>query len=41
MEEIKECLMDGLMDTIKLLPYLLITFILLELMEHKQEKLQE
>ena len=41
MEEIKECLMDGLMDTIKLLPYLLITFVLLELMEHKLSKKNE
>ena len=38
MEELKECLMDGLIDTIKLLPYLLITFILLELLEHKLSK---
>ena len=38
MEELKECLMDGLMDTIKLLPYLLITFVLLELLEHKLSK---
>ena len=41
MEELKECLMDGLMDTIKLLPYLLITFVLLELMEHKLSKKNE
>ena len=38
MEELKECLMDGLIDTVKLLPYLLITFILLELLEHKLSK---
>lgn len=37
----QECLMDGLMDTIKLLPYLLITFILLELLEHKLSKKNE
>ena len=41
MEELKECLMDGLMDTLKLLPYLLITFILLELLEHKLSKKNE
>ena len=31
----QDYLMDGLMDTLKLLPYLLITFIFLELIEHK------
>lgn len=31
----EDCLMDALLDTIKLLPYLLITFILLEFLEHK------
>ena len=31
----KDCLMDGLIDTIKLLPYLLVTFLLLEFIEHK------
>ena len=30
-----DCLLDGLIDTLKLLPYLLITFIVLELLEHK------
>ncbi|MBR3116820.1 MAG: arsenic efflux protein [Bacilli bacterium] len=30
-----DCLMDGLIDTLKLLPYLLVTFIILELLEHK------
>ena len=33
--KMKDCLMDGLIDTVKLLPYLLITFIILELLEHK------
>lgn len=30
-----DCLLDGLLDTLKLLPYLLITFIILEIIEHK------
>lgn len=34
----KDCLMDGLIDTLKLLPYLLITFIVLEFIEHKLSK---
>lgn len=37
----KECLMDGLIDTVKLLPYLLVTFIILELLEHKLSKKNE
>ena len=41
-----DVLIDGLMDTLKLLPYLFITFILLEFMEHKlshksEEKLKD
>ena len=31
----KECLIDCLIDTLKLLPYLFITFLVLELIEHK------
>ena len=31
----QDCLIDGLLDTVKLLPYLFITFIVLELLEHK------
>ena len=34
----KDCIMDGLLDTVKLLPYLLITFLLLEFIEHKLSK---
>ena len=30
-----DCILDGLFDTLKLLPYLLVTFIILELLEHK------
>lgn len=30
-----DCLFDAVLDTLKLLPYLLITFIVLELLEHK------
>ena len=30
-----DVLLDGLIDTLKLLPYLLITFIILEFIEHK------
>lgn len=33
-----DCLLDALLDTLKLLPYLLITFLLLELIEHKFSK---
>lgn len=33
-----DCLIDGLLDTLKLLPYLFITFILIELIEHKLNK---
>lgn len=34
----KDVLLDGLMDTLKLLPYLLITFLILEFLEHKLNK---
>ena len=37
----KDCIMDGLIDTLKLLPYLLITFLILELLEHKLNKKNE
>ena len=37
----QDCLMDGLIDTLKLLPYLLVTFILLEVLEHKLSKKNE
>ena len=30
-----DCIIDGLLDTLKLLPYLLVTFIILEFVEHK------
>ena len=30
-----DCIMDGLIDTLKLLPYLLVTFLVLEFIEHK------
>ena len=33
-----DCIMDGLIDTLKLLPYLFITFVLLEFIEHKLSK---
>ena len=33
-----DCLMDGLIDTLKLLPYLLVTFLMLEFIEHKFSK---
>lgn len=33
-----DCLLDGLIDTLKLLPYLLLTFIVLEFIEHKLTK---
>ena len=33
-----DCLMDALIDTLKLLPYLLVTFIILEVIEHKTRK---
>ena len=37
----KDCLMDALMDTLKLLPYLLVTFLVLEFIEHKLSKKNE
>lgn len=37
----KEIIIDGLLDTLKLLPYLLITFIILEFIEHKLDKKNE
>ena len=33
-----DCLLDGLLDTLKVLPYLFITFLVLELIEHKLNK---
>lgn len=33
-----DCIMDGIIDTLKLLPYLLVTFIILEYFEHKLSK---
>ena len=36
-----DCLMDALIDTLKLLPYLLVTFLILELIEHKLSKKNE
>ena len=36
-----DCLLDGLLDTLKVLPFLLVTFILLELLEHKMSKKSE
>ena len=33
-----DCIMDGLIDTLKLLPYLLVTFLVLEFIEHKLNK---
>ncbi len=36
-----DCLIDGLIDTLKVLPFLFITFILLEYLEHKLSKKNE
>ena len=36
-----DCIIDGLIDTLKLLPYLLITFMILEYLEHKLSKKNE
>ena len=36
-----DCLLDALMDTLKLIPYLFVTFLLLEWMEHKLSKKTE
>lgn len=36
-----DCIFDGLMDTIKLLPYLLFTFMILEFLEHRLNKKNE
>lgn len=37
----KELIIDGIIDTLKLLPYLFIAFLLLELIEHKMNKKSE
>ena len=34
----EDCLIDGLIDTLKILPYLLVTFLILEFIEHKFSK---
>ena len=36
-----DCIVDGLIDTLKLMPYLLVTFIIIELLEHKLSKKNE
>lgn len=36
-----DCILDGLIDTLKLMPYLLITFLILEVLEHKLSKKSE
>lgn len=36
-----DCLVDGLLDTLKILPYLFLTFLILELVEHKLSKKNE
>ena len=36
-----DCIFDGLIDTIKILPYLLFTFIILEFLEHRLSKKNE
>ena len=36
-----DCIIDGLIDTLKLLPYLFITFVILEYLEHKMNKKHE
>ena len=36
-----DCLMDGLIDTLKILPYLFVTFLILEFLEHKMSKKTE
>ena len=33
-----DCILEGILDTLKVLPYLFITFIILEIMEHKLTK---
>ena len=33
-----DCIIDGVLDTLKILPYLLLTFLLLEYIEHKFDK---
>ena len=37
----KELIIDGIIDTLKLLPYLFIAFLILELIEHKMNKKSE
>jgi len=36
-----DCLLDGFIDTLKLLPYLFVTFLILEYIEHKMSKKSE
>lgn len=36
-----DCIIDGVIDTLKLLPYLLVTFLILEVVEHKLSKKNE
>ena len=36
-----DCILDALIDTLKLLPYLLVTFLFLEFIEHKLSKKNE
>ena len=36
-----DCILDGVIDTLKLLPYLFITFLILEFIEHKLSKKNE
>ena len=36
-----DCILDGVIDTLKLLPYLFVTFLLLEFIEHKLSKKNE
>ena len=36
-----DCILDGLIDTLKLIPYLWVTFLLLEFLEHKLDKKNE
>ena len=36
-----DVLLDALMDTLKLIPYLFVTFLLLEIIEHKFSKKSE
>ena len=37
----EEVILDGLLDTLKLIPFLLLSFLIIELIEHKLNQFQK